>query len=50
MVYGTMDVAERVRAQGRMIGGWLPLWGIITRPVTFHIFVTAALAKPSAFR
>src|SRR5258708_21309529 len=25
MVYGTMDLAELVRAQGRTIGGWLPL-------------------------
>src|SRR5438093_6135254 len=33
MVYGTMDLAELVRAQGRMIGGWLPLWGIV--PQTF---------------
>ena len=45
MVYGTMDLAELVRAQGRMIGGWLPLWGIVTQPVAFFIFVTAALAE-----
>jgi NADH-quinone oxidoreductase subunit H len=45
MVYGTMDLAELVRAQGRMIGGWLPLWGIITQPVAFFVFVTAALAE-----
>src|SRR4029434_718640 len=45
MVYGTMDLAELVRAQGRMIGGWLPLWGIVTQPVAFFVFVTAALAE-----
>jgi NADH-quinone oxidoreductase subunit H len=45
MVYGTMDLAELVRAQGKMIGGWLPLWGIVTQPVAFLIFVTAALAE-----
>ena len=45
MVYGTMDLAELVRAQGRMIGGWLPYWGIITQPVAFFVFVTAALAE-----
>src|SRR3989475_9014005 len=45
MVYGTMDLAELVRAQGRLIGGWLPLWGIVTQPVAFIIFVTAALAE-----
>src|SRR5881296_4155856 len=38
MVYGTMDLAELVRAQGRMIGGWLPLWGIVTQPVAFVVF------------
>jgi NADH-quinone oxidoreductase subunit H len=45
MVYGTMDLAELVRAQGQMIGGWLPLWGIVTQPVAFFVFVTAALAE-----
>jgi NADH-quinone oxidoreductase subunit H len=45
MVYGTMDLAELVRAQGRMAGGWLPLWGIVTQPVAFFVFVTAALAE-----
>src|SRR5207245_11431407 len=45
MVYGTMDLAELVRAQGRIVGGWLPLWGIVTQPVAFVIFVTAALAE-----
>ncbi|MGH9721045.1 MAG: complex I subunit 1/NuoH family protein, partial [Bryobacteraceae bacterium] len=45
MVYGTMDLAELVRAQGQMVGGWLPLWGIVTQPIAFFIFVTAALAE-----
>ncbi len=45
MVYGTMNLAELVRAQGQMIGGWLPLWGIVTQPVAFVVFVTAALAE-----
>ncbi|MBI4473195.1 MAG: NADH-quinone oxidoreductase subunit H [Acidobacteria bacterium] len=46
MVYGTLDLAEMVRAQGQMVlGGWLPLWGIFTQPVAFFVFVTAALAE-----
>jgi NADH-quinone oxidoreductase subunit H len=45
MVYRTIDLAEIVRAQGRMIGGWLPMWGILTQPVAFFVFVTAALAE-----
>ncbi len=45
MVYETMDLAEIVRAQGDLIGGWLPRWGIVTQPVAFIVFVTAALAE-----
>ena len=45
MVYGTMDLAELVRAQGHMIGGWIPFWGIVAQPVAFVIFVIAALAE-----
>ncbi len=45
MVYGTMNLSELVRAQGQMIGGWIPLWGIVAQPVAFFVFVTAALAE-----
>jgi NADH-quinone oxidoreductase subunit H len=45
MVYGTMDLSDLVRAQGTYLGGWLPLWGIVTQPVAFFIFVTAAMAE-----
>ena len=45
MVYGTMDLAELVRAQGHMLGGWIPLWGFLAQPVAFIVFVTAALAE-----
>ena len=45
MVYGTMDLAELVRAQGQTIGGWIPKWGIVVQPVAFVVFVTAALAE-----
>ncbi len=45
MVYGTMDLTELVRAQGRMIGGWIPFWGIVAQPVAFVVFLTAALAE-----
>jgi NADH-quinone oxidoreductase subunit H len=45
MVYRTLDLSELVRAQGRLAGGWLPLWGIVTQPVAFFVFVTAALAE-----
>ena len=45
MVYGTLDLAELVRAQGHLIGGWVPMWGILTQPVAFVVFLTAALAE-----
>jgi NADH-quinone oxidoreductase subunit H len=45
MVYGTMDLGELVTRQGHMIGGWLPLWGIVVQPVAFIVFLTAALAE-----
>ena len=45
MVYGTMDLNEIVRAQGYLIGGVLPMWGIVTQPVAFFVFLTAALAE-----
>jgi NADH-quinone oxidoreductase subunit H len=45
LIYGTMDLQEIVRAQGRTLGGWIPLWGIVVQPVAFVVFVTAALAE-----
>jgi NADH-quinone oxidoreductase subunit H len=45
MIFGTMDLQELVRAQGRTLGGWLPLWGIVVQPVAFFVFLTAALAE-----
>ena len=45
MVHGTMALDELVRAQGQLIGGWIPLWGIVTQPVAFFVFLTAALAE-----
>jgi NADH-quinone oxidoreductase subunit H len=46
LIYGTMDLQELVRAQGRTVaGGWIPLWGIVVQPVAFFVFITAALAE-----
>ncbi len=45
MVYGTMDLQELVRGQGRTLGGWIPLWGIVVQPVAFFVFLAAALAE-----
>lgn len=45
LVFGTMDLQEIVRLQGRILGGWLPMWGIFLQPVAFIVFMTAALAE-----
>src|SRR5688572_15319942 len=45
MVYGTLDLSLLVERQGQMLGGWIPLWGILVQPVAFLIFLTAALAE-----
>ena len=45
MIYGTLDLQEIVRGQGKTVGGWIPLWGFVLQPVAFFVFVTAALAE-----
>ena len=46
LVYGTLDLQELVRGQGRYLaGGWIPFWGIVAQPVAFFVFLTAALAE-----
>ncbi len=45
MLYGTLDLQEMVRAQGRYLFGFLPMWGIFLQPVAFFVFMAAALAE-----
>ena len=46
MVYGTLDLQELVRGQGRYLAaGWIPFWGIVAQPVAFFVFLAAALAE-----
>ncbi len=46
MIYGTLDLQNIVRAQGRyLLGGWIPTWGIFFQPVAFFVFLTAAVAE-----
>jgi NADH-quinone oxidoreductase subunit H len=44
MVYGSLNLQDIVRGQGRHLAGWLPLWGIVTQPLAFVLFVTAGIA------
>src|SRR4029453_10499139 len=44
MVYGSLDLQELARAQGRpllpqLFGAWIPAWGILTQPLAFIIFL-----------
>ncbi len=45
MVYGTLEPQQMVRAQGELLGGWLPAWGFFRQPVAFLLFFTAAVAE-----
>ncbi len=45
MTYGTLDLQEMVRAQGHLIGGWIPGWGILYQPVAFLLFLCAGIAE-----
>ena len=45
MIFGTLDLQVIARAQGRLLWGWLPAWGILYQPVGFLIFMTAGIAE-----
>ena len=45
MIFGTLDLGELTRAQGGLLWGWLPKWGIILQPVGFLLFLVAGFAE-----
>lgn len=45
MIYGTLDLNEMVVQQGYLMGGWLPMWGIIVQPLAFFLFFLAGMAE-----
>jgi len=45
MVYGTIQPQELIFAQGETLWGWLPMWGIVTQPLAFLLFMGAAMAE-----
>jgi NADH-quinone oxidoreductase subunit H len=45
MIFGSLDLAEINRAQGTLMWGWLPKWGIFLQPVGFLLFITAGMAE-----
>lgn len=45
MVYGTLSLQEMNLAQGELLWGWIPMWGILLQPLGCILFMTAALAE-----
>ncbi|HEY1266408.1 MAG TPA: NADH-quinone oxidoreductase subunit H [Candidatus Binatia bacterium] len=45
IVYGTLEPQAMVRAQGELLWGWLPAWGVVRQPLAFLLFFTAAVAE-----
>ncbi len=45
VTYGTLDLQAIARAQGQLLWGWLPAWGILYQPVGFLVFMTAGIAE-----
>src|SRR5216110_1524653 len=37
LTYNTLDLQVMARAQGHLIGGWLPAWGILYQPIAFDL-------------
>jgi NADH-quinone oxidoreductase subunit H len=45
MIYGTLNLQQMVLAQGKLLFGFLPAWGVILQPVAFCVFLTAGMAE-----
>jgi NADH-quinone oxidoreductase subunit H len=45
MSYGTLDLQAMARAQGGLLLGFIPDWGILYQPLAFVIFLTAGIAE-----
>jgi NADH-quinone oxidoreductase subunit H len=45
MVYGSASLQDLVRAQGRLLFGLVPAWGVLTQPLAFILFLVAAIAE-----
>ncbi|MEX2148244.1 MAG: complex I subunit 1 family protein [Candidatus Rokuibacteriota bacterium] len=44
MWYGSLDMMDIARAQGALLFGWIPKWGIVVQPLGFILFLTAGIA------
>lgn len=45
LTYGTLDLQEMARAQGGVLLGFIPAWGIFYQPVAFLVLLVAGIAE-----
>jgi NADH-quinone oxidoreductase subunit H len=45
LIFGSLDLAVINRAQGELLWGWLPKWGIVVQPLGFILFLFAGMAE-----
>jgi NADH-quinone oxidoreductase subunit H len=45
IVYNSLDLQDMARAQGHLLWGWLPAWGILYQPLGCLIFLVAGVAE-----
>ena len=45
IVYGTVNLNEIAQFQGKLLFGFIPMWGIVLQPLAMIIFVVAAFAE-----
>lgn len=45
VVYGTVNLNEMAHFQGRLLFGFIPMWGIVLQPLGAIIFIVAAFAE-----
>jgi NADH-quinone oxidoreductase subunit H len=44
-VYGTVNLNEMAQFQGKLLFGFIPMWGVLLQPLGFMIFIIAAFAE-----
>jgi len=45
MIYGSLEPSAIVEAQGELLWGWLPKWGVFLQPIGLMVFFIAAIAE-----
>ncbi len=45
VVYGTVNLNEMAQFQGRLLFGFIPMWGVVLQPLGVIIFIIAAFAE-----